>query len=91
LAENEQFLNQLVANSSESLGIELKEWLDPNTTVGKAKLVKACLALRNNNGGCLLVGFNDDGTPRVDGVLNSIYDVYLNRNFKNDYPYERAS
>ena len=29
----------------------------------KAKMAKGCMALRNNNGGFLLIGFDDDGTP----------------------------
>jgi hypothetical protein len=76
MRHDEQFLDQLVANPSESLGVELKDWLDLDTTAGKAKLVKACLALRNNNGGYLLVGFKDDGKPSFDGMPDDLCNTY---------------
>lgn len=56
-------MQTFLANPSESLGIELKQWIVPSTNEGKAKIVKACLALRNNNGGLLIIGFCDDGKP----------------------------
>jgi len=60
---SEETLRDLVRAPSESLGVELKQWIDPSSPEGQAKVVKTCLALRNNNGGCLIVGFKDDGTP----------------------------
>jgi hypothetical protein len=59
-------LTAIVANPSESFDVELKQWIDPSSEDGKAKIVKACLALRNNNGGMLLIGFKDDGTIDKD-------------------------
>jgi hypothetical protein len=52
-------VNQLVAQPSESLTVEVKSWIDPKSPAGCAKIVKASLALRNRNGGFLLIGFND--------------------------------
>jgi hypothetical protein len=52
-------IEELVARPRESLSVELKAWIDPRTPEGIAKIVKACMALRNRNGGYLLVGFDD--------------------------------
>jgi len=39
--------------------VELKGWFDPKQPEGVAKLVRGCLALRNNDGGFLIVGIDD--------------------------------
>jgi hypothetical protein len=52
-------LKQILNEPSEALNVEIKTWIDPETIEGKVKLVKGLLALRNRNGGCLLIGFND--------------------------------
>lgn len=46
----------------ESLAIELKQWIDLSTPEGAAEIVKACIALRNNNGGRLVIGFKNDSS-----------------------------
>lgn len=51
--------DELVARPSESLNVELKSWLDLSDPYSKAKLAKAALALRNRNGGFVLIGFDD--------------------------------
>jgi len=64
-------VQQLVVNPVESLSLELKDWICPNTDEGKSKIVKALIAMRNNNGGYLLIGFNDaDGSPNPEGPNN---------------------
>ena len=70
-------LQSLILNPVESLDVELKPWLALDTPAGKAKLVKACLALRNNNGGCLLVGFQNDGKPdpNVPSDVRAVYHI----------------
>lgn len=50
-----------VDNPSESLSTEVKNWIDPGTVDGKVKIVRTLLALRNNDGGQMVIGF-DDGT-----------------------------
>lgn len=65
---NQDYLKRLVSNPSESLSVEIKRWIDPQSREGKAKIIKACIALRNNNGGTFLVGFNDDGSPDIQGA-----------------------
>lgn len=47
-----------VDRPSEGLNREIKRWIDPATPAGIEKIVKACFALRNRNGGYLLVGFD---------------------------------
>jgi len=51
----------LMRGATESLDLEIKEWIDPSTPFGKSKVAKACLALRNNDGGRLVFGFDDGG------------------------------
>jgi Schlafen, AlbA_2 len=52
-------IRALVARPGESLNVEIKRWLDPSEPAGIAKIVKAAFALRNRNGGFLVVGFDD--------------------------------
>ncbi|MFM0058708.1 ATP-binding protein [Paraburkholderia phytofirmans] len=56
----------LIRDLSEGYAVEVKSWFDPSTPQGKAKLVKALIALRNNDGGRLVVGFDDDTMRPVD-------------------------
>ena len=63
----------LVRRPTESLNVELKNWLDPVDPATEVKLVKALFALRNRNGGYLALGFNNanghpDPCPFVDKV-----------------------
>ena len=64
MAVNPDQIRELIERPSESLQVELKTWLDPRSDDGIAKLVKAMFAIRNRNGGFLLIGFNnEDGSP----------------------------
>ncbi|WP_454644528.1 hypothetical protein [Bradyrhizobium liaoningense] len=56
---DQQAIDALVANLSESRSVEVKRWIDPNSTHGTEKIVKGLLALRNFNGGYFIVGFDD--------------------------------
>jgi hypothetical protein len=56
-------LRQLLAAPREGFDLELKQWIDPKAPEGIAKIAKGCIALRNNNGGRMVIGFKDDGTP----------------------------
>ncbi|HEY2841172.1 MAG TPA: RNA-binding domain-containing protein, partial [Pirellulales bacterium] len=61
-------LRERVQNLRESLDTELKAWIEPATPAGIAKIARGCIALRNNNGGTLFIGFDDKtGKPVVDG------------------------
>jgi hypothetical protein len=59
----EDQIQSLVNEPSEKLNVELKPWIDPSSKKGQSVIAKASLALRNQNGGFLLIGFDDDGSP----------------------------
>jgi hypothetical protein len=70
-------LAELVSNPRESLSVELKGWIDPRTVEGSAKIVKTCIALRNANGGYLLIGFDDDtGQPQMEPPFGPIEQLF---------------
>lgn len=52
--------NFLIRTLSETRSTEVKRWFDPSEPEGKAKLVKGCHALRNYDGGSLVIGFDDE-------------------------------
>jgi hypothetical protein len=62
-------LKRRLANVQESLDTELKPWFDPREDNKRALIAKACMALRNNDGGVLVIGINDDGTPDNRGFI----------------------
>jgi hypothetical protein len=68
---------RLIHNLSESYSVEVKSWFDPMSIDGKAKLIKAMIALRNNNGGRLVIGFDDDSMNAVAvGRPSSVRDAF---------------
>lgn len=56
---------ELIENLAESRSVEVKRWIDPGDHHGKSKIVKGLFALRNFNGGYLVIGF-DDATLQPD-------------------------
>lgn len=52
-------IDSLIARPAEALNVEIKRWLNPDSAAGIEKIVKASLALRNRNGGYLVIGFDD--------------------------------
>ena len=66
-------IRALVARPGENLTVEIKRWVDPADPGGAAKIVKAAFALRNRNGGFLVIGF-DDTTLQPD-LANEPADV----------------
>jgi hypothetical protein len=52
-------IDALVANPTESLSVELKRWIDPTQPAAVEKFVKSLFALRNRNGGYLVIGFDN--------------------------------
>jgi hypothetical protein len=54
-----EILESLISERRETLCIELKNWIDPKSPEGIQKIARAALALRNQNGGYLVIGFND--------------------------------
>jgi len=69
MADDDQIAS-LVLRPGESLAVELKTWIDPRTPEGVNKFVRAMFALRNRNGGFLLIGF-DDTTSAPDPYSHS--------------------
>lgn len=64
---------KLIEQLSESLSVEVKRWIDPDTAEGKAKIARAAIALRNFNGGYLVIGFdNDTMEPDTGNAPNDI-------------------
>jgi hypothetical protein len=52
-------IDSLVSRPAEALNVEIKRWIDPDSSAGIEKIVKGALALRNRNGGYLVIGFDD--------------------------------
>lgn len=63
----------LLEQRTESLAVEFKRWIDPDTKEDAAKIAKGCIALRNNNGGYFVIGF-DEKTHELD-IKNRPADV----------------
>lgn len=64
---------ELVSRPGEALNVEIKRWFDPQQDAGIATIVKAAFALRNRNGGYLVLGF-DDKTLKPDNT-NRPFDI----------------
>jgi predicted HTH transcriptional regulator len=52
-------LIELLENPQESLGVEMKGWLNPEDPAQAATIVRALIALRNFDGGILILGLDD--------------------------------
>ena len=71
------FIRKLVKNPSELLSVELKAWIDPETPEGKSKIVRTCFALRNRDGGHMLIGFEDSsGKALLDEAPENVEDTF---------------
>lgn len=53
-------LGQLIENLCETLAVEVKAWIDPATPHGVGIIARAAIAMRNNDGGYLVLGFDND-------------------------------
>ncbi len=56
---NPEELSNLLRAPSEALAVEFKSWLDLSVEANRSKVARALIALRNNNGGMLVIGFDD--------------------------------
>lgn len=72
----EDDLKHILLNPRESLGVELKSWVDPLSKEGRAKIARACIALWNNNGGVLVVGVQDSGRYDEDNRPENVAEVF---------------
>jgi len=70
-------IQKLVNKPSESLTVELKNWIDPDTPAGLTTLVKAVIAMRNNNGGFILIGFdNNTCLPDHENAPDDVRELF---------------
>jgi hypothetical protein len=76
MAYDPKLLQALIDHPSESLPVEIKGWLDLKTPEHQAKVAKACMALRNLNGGHLILGI-DNGTMKLDEKNAKPADVHV--------------
>lgn len=56
---DEYQLASLLSRPTEGLNVEIKTWFDPRQPEGVRILIRAVFAIRNRNGGFLVVGIND--------------------------------
>src|SRR6266478_4204000 len=71
-------IDRLVTRPAETRDVEIKAWIDPRTPEGKAKLLTAVLALRNFNGGRLVIGFHNKTLKPLPAAPADILDAYHN-------------
>lgn len=68
---------ELIQYPQESLSVEIKAWIDPDQPDGIAKIIKAALAMRNNNGGYMVIGFdNKTLEPILDNVPSNVRHIF---------------
>jgi hypothetical protein len=58
-------IQNLLNHRAEGLNVEIKRWISADVPNGIAKIVRGAFALRNRNGGYLIIGF-DDKTLKPD-------------------------
>lgn len=77
MAVSDERIQQILANPRESLNVELEDWLDPSQPHGAAKIVKSAFALRNRDGGELLIGFDDETLrPNTASAPNNVRAIF---------------
>ena len=59
MAVDHKRIQELVEHLAESLNVEVKTWISPDDQNEAAKIVRAVFALRNRNGGFLVIGFDN--------------------------------
>lgn len=70
-------IQELIKRPGESLSVELKRWIDPDSLDGIAKIVKTALALRNHGGGYLIIGFdNKTLNPDTENVPKNVREKF---------------
>jgi hypothetical protein len=65
-------LIELLENPQESLGVEVKGWLNPEDMAQAATIVRALIALRNFDGGILILGLDDKSLESLEAKLARI-------------------
>jgi hypothetical protein len=74
---NSTRIQELVNRPGESLSVELKCWINPESPEGKSKIVRTVLALRNHDGGYFIIGFDDETLqPYVENAPADVQAVF---------------
>ena len=74
---DENQIRSLLRLPSEGLQVEVENWLDPRTDESVASIIKAIFAIRNHNGGFLIIGFdNHTLLPDKYGLDESAESLY---------------
>jgi hypothetical protein len=70
-------LQDFINNPGEGFTTEVKRWIDLDSIKGKVHVIKTLIALRNNNGGRFLIGFDDTTMqPVSENRPDDIRDAY---------------
>lgn len=67
-------LSYLIDNPQETLGVELKAWLDLSNPVHRANIARHICAMANYGGGHIVFGFDDNLSPSEDAGVASTYN-----------------
>ena len=70
-------IQDLVEHPQESLSVEVKRWINPDTSEGIAKIVKGAIAIRNFGGGYFVIGFDNESlTPDTQNQPPNIRELF---------------
>ena len=70
-------IQELIQYPQESLSVEIKAWIDPDQPDDIAKIIKTALAMRNNNGGYMVIGFdNETLEPILDKLPSNVRQIF---------------
>jgi len=74
---NSERTQELIQYPQESLSVEIKAWIDPDQPDDIAKIIKTALAMRNNNGGYMVIGFdNKTLKPILDNAPINVRQIF---------------
>lgn len=86
---NSDELKERLRRPTETLQLELKSWVGVESAVDRARIARALIALRNRNGGMLVIGFDDKTlAPVAEGRpagLRAAYHPDALQKLVNDY------
>jgi hypothetical protein len=69
-------IDDLIAQLSESLTVEVKRWISTDEPNGISKIVRGALALRNRNGGFFVIGFDDNLQPDSSNEPPNVRSIF---------------
>lgn len=70
-------IKNLVERPQESLSVEIKRWINPDTPEGISKIVKGAIALRNFGGGYIVIGFdNETLLPDKGNEPSNVHELF---------------